>query len=199
MVPQFPGPTTYASTSPLKVVVMLNVAVIVLAALMVPKPPLMLRLVDAPTSELSGTATLIAPLLLVMLKVVGLAVVVNVAGSPKHTVVGVATVPAVTAGATVTVWLAVFTQPLPSVPVTVYVVVVVGAAETGEPVVGVRFVVGLQVYVVAPPAAKDTLPVPQIKALAGVGVMVTVGSGFTVTVPEAVFVQPVTPSVTSTD
>ena len=47
---------------------MLKVAVTVFVALMVPKPPLIASAVVAPVSELSGTPTLITPVVLVMLK-----------------------------------------------------------------------------------------------------------------------------------
>ena len=47
-------------------------------------------------------------------------------------------------GFTVIEVVAVFTQPLASVPVTVYMVVVVGAPVTGLPLEGIKPVVGLQ-------------------------------------------------------
>ena len=47
-------------------------------------------------------------------------------------------------GFTVIVAVAVFVHPLASVPVTVYIVVAVGAPVTGLPLVGVKPVVGAQ-------------------------------------------------------
>jgi hypothetical protein len=63
---------------------------------------------------------------------------------------------------TVTVLLAVFVQLLPSVPVTVYTVVLAGLAVTLVPVVADKPVEGLQVYEVAPVAVKVILSPSQI-------------------------------------
>ena len=88
-------------------------------------------------------------------------------------------------GFTVTVIVAVFVQPLPSVPVTVYVFVADG-------VNGVLFVTLLfQLYVLAPVPDKATMLPPQI--LVAVAVAPTFGKAFTVTVIVAVFVQPFEP------
>ena len=86
-----------------------------------------------------------------------------------------------------TVKLAVFVQPFPSVPVTVYVVVAVAVLVTGVPVVELRPVTGLHTYVDAPPAVRliavllhtDTSPDVLI-----------VGSVVIVTVTMAVSVHP---------
>ena len=64
------------------------------------------------------------------------ATAVSVELLPLQTVAGLAvTLDMVTAAATVTVAVAVFTQPFASVPVTVYVWVAEGLALTGVPVV----------------------------------------------------------------
>jgi hypothetical protein len=60
-------------------------------------------------------------------------------------------------GFTVTMTCAVAVQPLLSVPVTVYVVVVKGPAVTLEPVVELKFVEGLHEYVCAPPAVSEAV------------------------------------------
>jgi len=74
------------------------------------------------------------------------------------------------------VTVAMFSQPFPSVPITVYVVVVVGVTA----MVGVVALL-LQVYVVAPPAvittARPLHTVPTESLVA-----VTIGKGFTVNV-----------------
>lgn len=88
---------------------------------------------------------------------------------------------------TVTVTVAVFVHPFASVPVIVYVVVVVGFAVTLAPVVDDKPVDGLQLYVEAPPAVSDVLAPLQIVTD---GETVTVGLGFTVTITVAVFVHP---------
>lgn len=75
-------------------------------------------------------------------------------------------------------------QPLAAVPVTVYVVVVVGETVTGEP----DSDPGIHAYVAAPVAVSVVeLPV-QIEALEAVAV--TVGEAFTVMRRVDVFVQP---------
>ena len=85
---------------------------------------------------------------------------------------------------TVTVRLAVFWQPVAAVPVTVYVplLLTVIAAVVCPP--------GLHRYVFAPLAVSVTLP-PAQNVVGPPGVILTVGSAFTVTVRLAVFWQPV--------
>jgi len=90
-------------------------------------------------------------------------------------------------GFTVTVTCAVAVHPLLSVPVTVYVVVEEGVAVTEEPVEELRDADGLQVYVLAPLAVSVADAPLQ---MAGGGVTVITGSGFTVTVTCAVAVHP---------
>lgn len=70
------------------------------------------------------------------------------------------------------------------VPVTVYVVVVVGFAVTVAPVDALRPVTGDQLYVVAPLAVKLVDVPEQIATVPGD--MLTLGIGFTVTVVVAV-------------
>jgi hypothetical protein len=89
---------------------------------------------------------------------------------------------------TVIVTVAVLVHPFPAVPVTVYVVVVVGFAVTVAPVVEDKPVAGLQLNVVAPLAVSETL-LP-VHIVAEEGDTVIVGCGFTVTVTVAVFVHP---------
>ena len=81
----------------------------------------------------------------------------------------------------------VFTQPLPSVPVMVYVELIVGLAVTDEPVVALKPVDGVHVYVVPPVAVKVVLLPLHIGA--GVGAVI-VGGGFTATGTVVVFTQP---------
>jgi hypothetical protein len=90
-------------------------------------------------------------------------------------------------GVTVTVTVVVDEQPDPSIPVTVYVVVVAGFAVTVAPVVALRPVAGLQVYVTAPEAVNVVEPPVQIVGFAGVTASDVLPT-FTVTVP--VPVQP---------
>jgi hypothetical protein len=71
----------------------------------------------------------------------------------------------------------------PVVPVTLYVVVVVGLADTLEPVVALRFVFGDQAYVVAP-LAVNVVELPE--HIVGGAERVTVGVAFTVTTTVAV-------------
>src|SRR5436190_1474641 len=71
-------------------------------------------------------------------------------------------------------------QPLLSVPVTVYVIVDIGFAVTEEPVVALSAVGGVHEYVDAPFAISVALCCPT--QIAGGGVTVITGSGFTVTV-----------------
>ena len=70
---------------------------------------------------------------------------VNVAVCPVQIIVELDTELTTGNGFTVTVTCAVAVQPLLSVPVTVYVVVADGLAVTGEPVVALRFVEGVQI------------------------------------------------------
>jgi hypothetical protein len=81
--------------------------------------------------------------------------------------------------------LAVFTHPFPLVPVIVYVVVIVGLAETVKPVVALNPEAGLHVYVDAPEAERIIFD-----PVAGLGLTAITGSGLTVTVTVAVLVQP---------
>jgi hypothetical protein len=85
---------------------------------------------------------------------------------------------------TLTVTVAVFTQLLALVPVTVYVVVVVGDTVTDEP----DKLPGFHTYVEAPLALNEVLPPTQIAEF--VELAVTVGNGLTVTPTVAVFTQP---------
>lgn len=75
-----------------------------------------------------------------------------------------------------------------AVPVTVYVVVAVGAAVTLAPVVVERPAAGDQAYDAAPEAVRTVEPPVQIDA--GDGVTVIVGPGVTVTTRELVIVLP---------
>jgi len=68
------------------------------------------------------------------------------------------------------------------------VVVTVGLAVTEAPVVALSPVAGAQVYVLAPLAVMITDPPAQIAG--ALGVLVTVGSGLTVTVTVVVLLQP---------
>jgi hypothetical protein len=87
----------------------------------------------------------------------------------------------------VTVFEAVLTQLLPSVPVTVYVIVLDGFAVTVAPVVADKLVAGLQLYVTAPVAVN---PVDAPVHIATSDPADTAGNAFTETVFEAVFIQP---------
>jgi hypothetical protein len=87
-------------------------------------------------------------------------------------------------GLTVTPTVAVFTQPLALVPVTVYVVLVVGDTVTDEP----DRLPGFHTYVEAPLALNEVLPPTQIAEF--VELAVTVGDGLTVIVTVEVFTQP---------
>ena len=87
-----------------------------------------------------------------------------------------------------TVVAAVLVQPLASVPVTVYVIVEDGLADTVDPVGAESPVEGLHIYEVAPPPVRDTdWP---LHSTVDTGVAVTVGAGIIFTVPEAVLVHP---------
>lgn len=88
----------------------------------------------------------------------------------------------------VTVEVAVVVQPATEVAVIVYTVVAVGLAVTEAPVVLLRPVPGLQVYVLAPVAVK----VAELPGHMVIEFTETVGVGLTVTVDVAVAVQPAT-------
>lgn len=91
-------------------------------------------------------------------------------------------------GLTVIVRTAVSLHPLPFVPVTVYVVVVVGVQVMGVPVVAVRPDDGVHAYVVAPLAlivVDEPLHIVVVPPPA-----VTTGSAFTVIARVAVPLQP---------
>jgi hypothetical protein len=96
-------------------------------------------------------------------------------------------------GFTVTVTVAVLVQPFNAVPVTVYVVVAVGEATGLAQVVQLSPVEGAQLYVFAPLAVSVTLLPAHI--VAGLGLMVIVGLGrtVTVTVVDAVHPAPLVP------
>jgi len=70
--------------------------------------------------------------------------------------------------------LAVFVQPFAPVPVTVYVVDVLGYARTTGPVAIDKSILGLQVYELAPLAVSNTLS--PLQNVADGGVMVIVGN-----------------------
>jgi hypothetical protein len=82
----------------------------------------------------------------------------------------------------------VFEHPLASVPVTIYVVLIVGSAVTVIPDPEVNPVVGLQEYEVPPPAVSSTdCPLQRTGAD---GLAVITGNGFTVTVTLVVLLHP---------
>ena len=88
---------------------------------------------------------------------------------PEQIVAGVAVGAIIGLFATVTNAVAIAVQPTPSVPVTVYVVVVKGLAVTLAPVVADNPVDGDQVYVCAPKAV-NVIPAPpglQISEIVG--------------------------------
>lgn len=94
------------------------------------------------------------------------------------------------AGFTVMVRVAVAVHPFAAVPVSVYVVVVVGETVTGEPL----RLPGIQLYVAAPlPVSVVELPAQMVPPEV---VVVTVGVGFTVMMRVAVAVQPLLVPVT---
>lgn len=94
------------------------------------------------------------------------------------------------AGFTVMVRVAVAAHPLAAVPVSVYVVVVAGETDTGDPL----RLPGIQLYVAAPlPVRVVVLPAQIVPPEV---VVVTVGVGFTVMVRVAVAVQPLLVPVT---
>ena len=94
------------------------------------------------------------------------------------------------AGFTVMVRVAVDVHPLAAVPVSVYVVVVVGETVTGDPL----RLPGIQLYVAAPlPVMVVELPAQMVPPEV---VVVTVGVGLTVMVRVAVDVQPLLVPVT---
>jgi hypothetical protein len=89
-------------------------------------------------------------------------------------------------GLTVIVAVATAVQLAAEDPVIVYAVVVVGLAVTALPVVALKPVAGLHVYVLAPLAVNEVEVPAQIVGEP----TVKVGVGFTVTVVVAVVVQP---------
>lgn len=108
----------------------------------------------------------------------------SVTVSPAQIVEGVAT--AVTAGDTSTVMVttSVAVHPFPSVPITVYVVLLAGMTETGLP----EIAPGFHSYVAAPlPVSSTGEPEQTVVKSADA---LTVGTGRTVTGTVAVFVQP---------
>ena len=109
---------------------------------------------------------------------------VNIVDEPLHIVAGAHVITAV--AFTFTVAVVVFTHPLTSVPVIVYVVVAAGFAVTVAPVVALNPVAGDHVYVAAPLAVN----VPGIPGQIVVEGTVTTGNGFTVTVTVIVLTQP---------
>ena len=82
-------------------------------------------------------------------------------------------------GLIVTTTVCVAVQPPAPVPVKVYVSVVAGFAVTTLPVVALKPIAGLHVYVVAPVAVNPTEP-PEQNVVGPDGVIVTVGLVFTV-------------------
>jgi len=102
---------------------------------------------------------------------------------PAHTEVGDAVAVIFGSGFTVSVTVAIPVQPVVLVPVTLYVVVLVGVAVNDEPLPP-----GLQLYVLAPLA--EIVELCPMQMAAGVAVAVTVGSGLTVTVTVAIPEQP---------
>ena len=105
---------------------------------------------------------------------------VRATGDPAQTAAGAAVAVApTTPEAYVIAEEAVPTQPFPSVPDTVYVVVTEGDAVTLAPVVAERPAAGPHAYVDAP-VAEIAMPGPPEQNVAEVGVTLTAGSGFTV-------------------
>jgi hypothetical protein len=88
---------------------------------------------------------------------------------------------------TITVFVAVFEQPLALVPVTVYVTVVVGDALTVAPVVAESPVFGAHVYV-TPPVAVNEVELPEHIVTPAPAEIV--GNAFTDTILVAVLEQP---------
>jgi len=114
--------------------------------------------------------------------------------SPPHIAGDIPVMPMVTVGFgfTLTVTVCVPVHPLDVVPVTVYVIVDVALLVTVAPVVALKPVDGLHEYVPpapAPLAVSDTEP-PVQYVVGPPGVIVIVGSGFTVTVTFAESLQP---------
>lgn len=109
---------------------------------------------------------------------------VSVALLPTQTEVLEAVVVTVGVGFTVTVNTEVLVQPFAAVPVTVYVVVVVGDTVTDAPVK----LPGIQLYVEAPVALSVVELPTQMLLLAAV--LDTFGAGLTVIVRVEVLVQP---------
>ena len=104
---------------------------------------------------------------------------------PLHIGAGVGAV-IVGSGFTATITVVVLTQPLLFVPVMVYVELIVGLAVTDEPVVALKPVDGVHVYVVPPVAVKVALLPLHIGE--GIGTVI-VGGGFTATATVVVFIQ----------
>lgn len=120
---------------------------------------------------------------------------VSVVELPEHIVDGAATADKIGGLLTVTTTvLAVATHPLAEVPFKVYVMVTVGLAVTLAPVVALKAVLGVHVYVLAPLPVKVVEPPEHI--VDGAAEAVNVGVAFTVntTVPVALHpeVVPVT-------
>ena len=111
---------------------------------------------------------------------------VSVADCPVQIVAGATEITG--SALTVTVTCVEAVHPLTSVPVTVYVVVVVGFAVTDEPVVALSAVAGVHEYVEAPLAVSVADCPLQIVA----GETLITGSGLTVTVTCTDAVQPLT-------
>lgn len=95
----------------------------------------------------------------------------------------------VTAGFTVITAVAVPVHPLAAVPVTVYVVVVVGLAKTAAPLDAFRPVAGVHTYVDAPEASNPIVWPAQIVAVVGDAVTDGLALTFTVTAAVVVFAQ----------
>jgi hypothetical protein len=118
-----------------------------------------------------------------------LAVAPNTTGPVPHRLPGVVFI---TVGIGITVTTAVWVLPHPpAVPVTLYVVLTVGAAITAMPVVELNPVEGLHTYVLAP-LAVNVVPTP-LHSVEEAGEIETEGAGFTVTVTVLVFMHPVDP------
>jgi hypothetical protein len=115
--------------------------------------------------------------------------------APTQIVATLAVIDAVGNGLTVTTTWSVFTQPLASVPVTVYVVVAVGEAVTLAVFVALKPVDGLHTYVAAPLATKLVDDPSQIAASFPAA---TTGNGFTPIVVTALVAEQPSALVTVT-
>jgi hypothetical protein len=111
---------------------------------------------------------------------------VNVPAIPVQIVIGETEITG--SGLTVTITDAVFIHPAAEVPVTVYVVVAAGFAETEVPVVALKPAAAAHEYVEAP----EAVSVPAMPEQIVIGGTVTVGKGFTVTTTVVVFTHPAT-------